>query len=175
MPGLKTLKGKTYAGSYDRDTGVLYILTARQKMRTPNKQPDTTLLGRFMTIRLNTAMRNAIADSITSLMGYTTLKITPGHSPPPVIRRPRAPCWSKSRCRVSMPPPWPAATLYTGSPVQGTALASGTAGWARLTDGMKNFDGSVGTSATDFIINTTAITIGGTVTLTGCTINQPAS
>ena len=35
MPGLKTLKGKTYQGSYDWDTGVLYILTARQKMRTP--------------------------------------------------------------------------------------------------------------------------------------------
>ncbi len=128
-----------------------------------------------MTIRLNTAMRNAIADSITSLMGYTTLKIYTGTQPATGDTAASGTLLVEITLQGFNAAASGQATLYTGNPVQGTALASGTAGWARLTDGMKNFDGSVGTSGTDFIINTTAITLGGTVTLTGCTINQPAS
>ena len=128
-----------------------------------------------MTIRLNTAMRNAIADSITSLMGYATLKVYTGTQPATGETAASGTLLVEITLQGFNAAASGQATLYTGSPVQGTAVASGTAGWARLTDGSKNFDGSVGTSATDFIINTTAITIGGTVTLTGCTINQPAS
>lgn len=57
-----------------------------------------------------------------------------------------------------------------------TAAATGTAAWARVLDSDNNvvFDGSVGTSGTDFIINTTSITSGQTVTLTTGTLTDPA-
>jgi hypothetical protein len=57
-----------------------------------------------------------------------------------------------------------------------TAAATGTAGWARCedSDGNNVFDGSVGTSGTDFIINSTSITSGQTVNLTLGSITDPA-
>lgn len=57
-----------------------------------------------------------------------------------------------------------------------TAVADGTAGWARCedSDGNNVFDGSVGTASTDFIINSTAITTGQTVNLTLGSITDPA-
>lgn len=56
-----------------------------------------------------------------------------------------------------------------------TASAAGTAGWARMKDsaGVTIFDGSVGTSGADFIINSTALTLGQTVNLTLGTITDP--
>lgn len=56
------------------------------------------------------------------------------------------------------------------------AAATGTAGWARCedSDGNNVFDGSVGTSGTDFIINSTSITSGQTVNLTLGSITDPA-
>lgn len=56
------------------------------------------------------------------------------------------------------------------------AVASGTAGWARMKDstGATVMDGSVGTSGTDFIITSTTITNGQTVTLVSGTVTQPA-
>lgn len=60
----------------------------------------------------------------------------------------------------------------------GTGVAAGTAGWARAYDstGASVIDGSVSASGGggDFIINTTTISIGLTVNLTGWTITQPA-
>lgn len=57
-----------------------------------------------------------------------------------------------------------------------TAVATGTAGWARCedSDGNNVFDGSVGTSATDYIINNTSVTSGQTVILTLGAITAPA-
>lgn len=128
-----------------------------------------------MTIRLNTAMRNTIADNIASIIGYATLKVYTGTQPATGDTAATGTLLVEITLQGFNAAASGQVTLSTASPVQGTAVASGTAGWARLTDGMNNFDGSVGTSGTDFIINTTAITLGGTVTLTGCTINQPAS
>jgi hypothetical protein len=128
-----------------------------------------------MTIRLSTTMRNAIADAIAGMMGYATLKIYTGTQPASGDTAATGTLLVDITLAGFNPSASGSATLNTSMPVQGTAVASGTTGWARLTDGTNNFDGSVGTSATDFIINTTAITTGGTVTLTGCTINQPAS
>jgi hypothetical protein len=56
------------------------------------------------------------------------------------------------------------------------AAATGTAGWARCKDSAGNtvFDGSVGTSGTDFIINSTSITSGQTVNLTLGSVTDPA-
>lgn len=60
--------------------------------------------------------------------------------------------------------------------ITATAVATGTVGWARCKDSNGNtiFDGSVGTSGTDFIINSTAITSGQTVNLTLGSITDPA-
>lgn len=48
-----------------------------------------------------------------------------------------------------------------------TAVASGTAGWARVadSDGLTVFDGSVGTSAADFIVASTTVATGQNLSL----------
>lgn len=58
-----------------------------------------------------------------------------------------------------------------------TAVATGTAGYARVADasGAAVFDGVVGTTGTDFIITSTSITSGQTLTVTVGTITLPAS
>jgi hypothetical protein len=55
-----------------------------------------------------------------------------------------------------------------GSGNSGTAGATGTASYARVNDGdgTEVFRGAVGTSGTEFIINSTSITSGGNVALT---------
>lgn len=60
--------------------------------------------------------------------------------------------------------------------ISATAIATGTASWARVYDGDDNvvFDGDVGTSGTVFLIASTAITSGQTVNLTVGTIGFPA-
>jgi hypothetical protein len=57
-----------------------------------------------------------------------------------------------------------------------SANATGTATWARLVDSDNNavYDGTVGTSGTDFIISNTSITSGQTVTLVSGTLTLPA-
>lgn len=57
-----------------------------------------------------------------------------------------------------------------------TAAATGTVGWARCkdSDGNTVFDGTVGTSGTDWIINSTSITVGQTVNVTLGSITDPA-
>jgi len=54
----------------------------------------------------------------------------------------------------------------------GTAVATGTAGWARVadSDGLAVVDGSVAASGGDFTISTTSITSGQVVNLTGATL-----
>lgn len=59
--------------------------------------------------------------------------------------------------------------------INATAVASGTAGYMRFVDsnGVAIMDGSVGTSGTDFLVNTTSIVSGQTVTLVAAQINFP--
>ena len=67
-------------------------------------------------------------------------------------------------------------TLDADPDLTAVAVASGTAGWARMKDSAGNtvMDGSVGTSSADFIITSTTITSGQTVTLVSGTVTQPA-
>lgn len=59
-------------------------------------------------------------------------------------------------------------------PYQGNAVASGTAGWGRLTfsDGSV-VDGSVATSGAQFNISSTSIASGDVVIFNSCTITMP--
>jgi hypothetical protein len=56
-----------------------------------------------------------------------------------------------------------------------TAAATGSAGYFRAANsaGTAMFDGTVGTSGAELNLNTTAITAGGTVSVTGGTISCP--
>lgn len=65
----------------------------------------------------------------------------------------------------------------SGTAPSGTAGATGTAGWGRVYDSNGNavVDGSVGTSGTDFIISSTSITSGQSVSLTATTFTFAAS
>jgi hypothetical protein len=70
------------------------------------------------------------------------------------------------------------ATLAS-TPITGTAVATGTASFFRAATGGTGgtgtvFDGSVGTSSADFILNTTSITSGLDVTLSSGTVTVPA-
>jgi hypothetical protein len=58
-----------------------------------------------------------------------------------------------------------------------TGVAAGTASWARALDSnnVAVFDGSAGTSGTDFIMNTTTVSVGVTVECSAGTITMPAS
>lgn len=55
-----------------------------------------------------------------------------------------------------------------------SAAATGTATWARATDGAGNFvfDANVGTSGSDINLNSTSITAGGIVSITSATITE---
>ncbi len=128
-----------------------------------------------MAIRFNTETRNLIVEAITGAMGAATLRVYTGTQPASAGTAPSGTLLVEIPLQGFNAAASGSATLYTASPVQGTAVASGTAGWARLTDGSRNIDGSVGTTGTDFIINTANVVNGGTVTLTNCTITQPAS
>lgn len=64
-------------------------------------------------------------------------------------------------------------TLTLGSVTSGTAVASGTAGYFRITksdDTTVVMDGSVGTSGADMNLNTTTVASGQTVSITAGTI-----
>lgn len=68
------------------------------------------------------------------------------------------------------------ATL-AGTPLSGTAVASGTATWFRMANGAGTtiMDGTVGTATSDLIVNTTTINSGNTVTVSSGTVTMPAT
>lgn len=128
-----------------------------------------------MTIRFNTAQRNSIVTALTGELAGATLSIYTGTQP----ADPNAAATGTKLVDVYIngfvAPTTGSATLDTASPNVGDAVASGTAGWGRIVHLNGSIDGTVGTSGTDFTINSTAITSGATVTLTAMTVTQPAS
>ena len=130
-----------------------------------------------MTIRFNTAMRDAMVTTLTGAIGNSTLSIYTGSQP---ATADGAATGTKlvdiTINGFNTPPATGSATLNTSTPNTGTAVATGTAGWGRIVGGAgERIDGTVGTSGTDFTINSTSITNGATVTLTAMTVTQPAS
>lgn len=135
-----------------------------------------------MTIRTATAVANAGLDAkydrADAGAGPAVIKVYTGAQPANADTAAAGtllvtftcadPAWAPAAGRVK--------TLDADPDLSATAVADGTAGWARMEDsaGVAIFDGSVGTSGTDFIINVADITTGQTVTLTEGTITEPA-
>ena len=130
-----------------------------------------------MTIRFNTDMRNAMVTALTNAIGsYNTLSIYTGSQPATANDAATGTKLVDIMINGFNAPVSGSATLNTSTPNTGTAVATGTAGWGRIVGGAgERIDGTVGTSGTDFTINSTSITNGATVTLTAMTVTQPAS
>ena len=129
-----------------------------------------------MTIRFNTAMRDAMVSALTGAIGGYTLSIYTGSQPAAANDAATGTKLVDIMINGFNAPVNGSATLETSTPNTGTAVATGTAGWGRIVGGTgERIDGTVGTSGTDFTINSTSITNGATVTLTAMTVTQPAS
>jgi len=129
-----------------------------------------------MTIRFNTAMRNAMVTALTGAIGGYKLSIYTGSQPATANDAATGTKLVDITINGFNAPATGSATLDTTTPNTGTAVATGTAGWGRIVGaGGERIDGTVGTSGTDFTINSTSITNGATVTLTAMTVTQPAS
>lgn len=136
-----------------------------------------------MAIRIASATRSSMMDALEASIdggaGAATLEIRTGSQPAD------ADTAASGTLLVTLTLNDPAGTQSGGvitidvSPaISATAGATGTAGWARLKDssGATILDGSVGTSATDFIIDSTSITSGQTVALVATsTLTLPAA
>ncbi len=130
-----------------------------------------------MATRLNTAERHAILALLDAYAGGT-LELRTGAQPATADT-------ASSGTIIATPPiPNPAfAAAASGSRAkagtwQATAVASGTIGWGRLisSDGTRRRDVSVSVAGGggDLIIDTANVVAGGTVTVSGYTVNQPA-
>ena len=129
-----------------------------------------------MTIRFNTDMRNAMVTALTNSISGYTLSIYTGSQPATANDAATGTKLVDIMINGFNDPANGSATLNTSTPNTGTAVATGTAGWGRIVGGAgERIDGTVGTSSTDFTINSTSITSGATVTLTAMTVTQPAS
>ena len=135
-----------------------------------------------MTLRVAVAARNAGLDAAFNLAdagaGPGTIKVYSGAQPA------NADAAETGTLLVTFTLADPAFSAASGGvkdldadpDLSAAAVATGTAGWARCEDSAGNniFDGSVGTSGTDFIINSTSVTSGQTVNLTLGSITDPA-
>lgn len=136
-----------------------------------------------MATRLATATRNAAADAVVDLLdagsGAGTIKIYTGSQPASANDAPTGtllvtvnladPAFGAASTGV--------ATL-AGTPLSGTGVAAGTAGWARLADsaGATVLDGSVTATGGGGQVElaTTTISVGVTVQITSGTVTMPA-
>lgn len=126
-----------------------------------------------MTIKIAVAPRNAMVNALTAAVdagpAAGTVKVYTGVQPANADAAATGTLLLTFTCAD---PSFAAAasgsaSMNTSPVLSATAVASGTAGWARVADstGATVFDGAVGTSGTDFTISSTAVTSGATVTL----------
>jgi hypothetical protein len=119
-------------------------------------------------------LRNAKMDAITTVVGNTAkLEIYSGTKP--ATGGSEGTLLASFTCATPFAPGASAGVLSPTLPSATTAVASGTAGWARLnkTDGTTYcIDLTVGTSAAQVILNTLTIVSGGAVSITSWTITD---
>lgn len=135
-----------------------------------------------MAIRLADATRSALADQITTLVdagaGAGTIKVYTGTLPTDLST-----VGSTLLATFTLADPAAAAAAagvatWDFSPaIDATVAADGTAGWFLVEDstGADVFGGTVGTSGADMNFSSVAWVTGGTVSLTGGTVTQPAA
>lgn len=134
-------------------------------------------------VTLATAARDASANAIVDLVdagsGAGYVQIRTGSAP----ASPQAPATGTLLVTVTLnDPAYGAAatgvcTLDVSPQPSGTAVATGTAGWARVHDSAGNavFDGACSTSGALVNLATTSITAGAEIPITSGSYTQPAS
>ncbi|MGE0383408.1 MAG: hypothetical protein AB7N65_24845 [Vicinamibacterales bacterium] len=130
------------------------------------------------TIKLNMDLRNQLVTQWTDTAGASQLGVSGTISIYTGSQPAGADAPATGTKLVDIPTggtsPWNTAVggaASLASNLAANAVATGTAGYVRWTKGAYTLDGSVGTSATDFIIDSTSITNGNPVTLTEATIS----
>lgn len=126
-----------------------------------------------MTTGYATTLRNAQLDAITTAVGNAgKLRIYDGTRPS------TGGAATTLLAEFTLGTPFSsaaaAAVLSPTLPADTTGVAAGTATWFRITTSgaAAVIDGSVGTSGADLILNTTTISIGVAVSVTGFTITR---
>jgi hypothetical protein len=124
-----------------------------------------------MTIRINNTLRDAM---VTAAADNGNLFIYSGTQPASADTAPSGTLLVQMDYLTFTAPTTGSKSL--AATVPGTAVATGTAGWGRYTDGSIRVDGSVGAtgSGADFIISSTAITINDVVTVQTMSLTVPA-
>lgn len=136
-----------------------------------------------MATRLPTAARNSACDAVVDLLdagsGAATLKIYSGSQP--ASANDAASGTLLTTVTLADPAFGAASTgvaTLAGTPLSGTGVAAGTAGWARLADstGATVLDGSVTATGGGGQVElaTTTISVGVTVQITSGTVTMPA-
>jgi hypothetical protein len=133
-------------------------------------------------LHFSTALRNAmlqkIADAVDGGSGPGTIELRDGTQPANAAAAATGTVLVTFTCAdPSFGSPASGVITADTSPVlSANAVASGTPTWARVKDstGAVVFDGSVGTSAADFIVSSTPISSGQLVTLSAGTFTLPA-
>jgi hypothetical protein len=128
-----------------------------------------------MTIRFSTGTQNFMANALAGDLTGATLSIYTGTQPANANTAASGTKLVDITINAFLGAATGSAALDTSTPNTGTAIATGTAGWGRITATSGIIDGTVGTTGTDFTINSTAITNGAVVTLTAMTVVQPAN
>ncbi len=118
------------------------------------------------------ALRNAQLDAITTQVGASgLLRIYSGTRP--ATGGTETTILAQLTCNATFAPAASGSTLTLNAITQdSSADATGTASWFRfLTSGaVAKIDGDVGTSGSDLNLNSTSITVGGTVSVTSVVI-----
>jgi len=134
-----------------------------------------------MTIRLSIAARNAALNAVAARVdngaSNGTLKIYTGSQPANADTAASGTLLvTIALADPSFESPATGVMAMDADPdLTGTAVATGTAGWARVADSDSNsvYDGTVGTSGVDFTINTTSIVTGQVITLATSALTFP--
>jgi hypothetical protein len=127
-----------------------------------------------MALGFISGLRNARADAITTFAG-TTAKLSIYSGTQPATGGTATTQLSQHTCNATFAPAASGGVLTLNAISNVNAGASGTASWFRLfkTDGTTIvMDGTVGTSGTDLVLNTTSIVNGGPVAISSVVLTE---
>jgi len=129
-----------------------------------------------MPLRLSTATRNTLLSALPP--AAATLRVYTGSQPASADDAPGGTLLLEFDSAVYLTSPSGGSVSLDPSyaPYQATAVATGTAGWARLTlSGGERIDGHVHTSGAPFNLSSASISSGDLIVLQSLTITMPAA